>query len=266
MTIAIVGVGVMGEAVLAALLRSGQPADDVLIVDARPGRVEELVGRYGVPAVAVTEAARRADSLLLVVKPADLVSTLDSLAPSLDAGTTVVSLVAGVATRVIEAHLPPGTPVVRVMPNTPALLGRGMAAVAAGTHAHPAHVERTKELLAPTGDVIDVTESALDAVTAVSGSGPAYIFYLAEAMIEGGVHLGLPRDVASQLVVQTMLGAAAMLTESGQSPTVLREQVTSPAGTTAAALAQLDASGVRAATIAAMRAARDRSRELSDPG
>jgi pyrroline-5-carboxylate reductase len=154
-------------------------------------------------------------------------------------------------------------PVVRVMPNTPALVDEGMAAVSPGAHCDDAHLERAEALLRATGKVVRVPEHHQDAVTAISGSGPAYIFYVVEAMIEAGVLLGLPRSTATELVVQTLYGAATMLRETGEHPTVLREQVSSPAGTTMAALRQLDDHKVRAAFLTAMEAARDRSRELS---
>ena len=175
----------------------------------------------------------------------------------------VASLAAGVATDVIEAHLPAGTAVVRVMPNTPAQVAEGMSAVAPGTHASEDHVERVSAILAATGRVISLPERYLDAVTAISGTGPAYLFFVVEAMIEAGVHLGLPRDTATELVTQTMYGSAKLLRETGEHPTVLREQVTSPGGTTAAAVRALEDHAVRAAFLGAIEAARDRSRDLA---
>jgi pyrroline-5-carboxylate reductase len=272
MTMAIVGVGAMGEAVLAALLsgnanraegtRGEIGPDEVVVADARPARAEEIAQRYGVRVLPTADVAAGADTVLLVVKPADVVATLAEMSGSLEPTALVVSLAAGVSTDTIAAALGHANPVVRVMPNTPALLGEGMAAVAAGASASPEHVARACDVLAPTGKVLEVSEHALDAVTAVSGSGPAYVFYLAEAMVEAGVELGLPRQVATDLVVQTILGSARMLAETGASPTALREQVTSPAGTTAAALAQLDGQGVKSAISRAIAAAHARSREL----
>jgi pyrroline-5-carboxylate reductase len=159
--------------------------------------------------------------------------------------------------------VPDAVAVVRVMPNTPALVDEGMAAISPGTHCDDAHLARARALLEATGKVVEVPEYHQDAITAISGSGPAYIFYVVEAMIEAGVLLGLPRATSTELVVQTLYGAATMLKETGQHPTVLREQVSSPAGTTMAALRQLDDHKVRAAFLTAMEAARDRSRELS---
>src|SRR5699024_6126049 len=168
-----------------------------------------------------------------------------------------------VRTSSIESRLPEGIAVVRAMPNTPALVGEGMAALAAGKAATETHVATALDVLSASGRAVAVPEYQLDAVTAVSGSGPAYVFYLAEAMIEGGVHAGLPRDIATDLAVQTLYGAATLLRDGDVSATELRERVTSPAGTTAAGLRALDDGGVRASVLAAVEAARDRSRELA---
>ena len=174
----------------------------------------------------------------------------------------MVSVAAGITTAYLEAHLSAGAHVVRVMPNTPMLLGEGMSAIAAGTNATSADLTAAEQILAAVGKVVRLPESQLDAVTALSGSGPAYVFLLAEAMVDAGVLIGLPRPVALQLAVQTILGSALMLRDSGDSPTVLREAVTSPGGTTAAALRQFEDHGLRAAVNAALEAARDRSQEL----
>ncbi len=261
--IAVVGAGVMGETLLSGLIRSGKRAEDLLVAERRAERGAELTERYGVTVVSNAQAAERADTLVLVVKPQDMGVVLAEVAGSIRPGTLVVSLAAGVTTAYLEKRLPAGTPCVRVMPNTPALVDQGMAAVAAGTSCDEEHLERAEALLRAVGKVIRVPEKQLDAVTAVSGSGPAYIFFVVEAMIEAGVHLGLPRTTATELVVQTTLGAATMLRETGEHPVVLREQVTSPAGTTAAALRQLEDHKVRAAFLTALEAARDRSRELA---
>jgi pyrroline-5-carboxylate reductase len=182
--------------------------------------------------------------------------------PAITDQHVVVSVVAGVPTARIEAALEPGTRVVRCMPNTPALVAEGMTAIAAGRHAGPDDLDRAQALLAPVGRVVRVPESQLDAVTAISGSGPAYFFFLVEAMIEAGLLLGLPRDLAAELVIQTAVGSAVMLRDSGEHPVQLREAVTSPGGTTIAAIRQLEVHGVRAAVIAAIEAAGQRSAEL----
>ncbi|KRE60906.1 pyrroline-5-carboxylate reductase [Nostocoides sp. Soil756] len=262
-TVAIFGAGVMGETLLSGLLRSGRPADSLVITERRPERAAELAERYGVRVLDNTEAAAAADTLVLVVKPQDMGALLDEVAPHVAPGNLVVSLAAGITTAFLEAHLPAGRAVVRVMPNTPALVDQGMAAVSPGAHCEAVHLAEAQDLMAATGKVLEVPEKLQDAVTAISGSGPAYIFYVVEAMIEAGVVLGMPRATATELVVQTLFGAATMIKETGQHPTVLREQVTSPGGTTAAALRVMDDHKVRAAFISAMEAAATRSAELA---
>ncbi len=200
---------------------------------------------------------------MVVVKPQDMADLLTDIAPVLRPGQLLVSLAAGVTTSFIEEHVPEGVAVVRVMPNTPALVDEGMAAISPGTHCDDDHLARAEALLSATGRVLRVPENQQDAVTAISGSGPAYLFFVVEAMIEAGVHLGLPRPTATELVVQTVVGSAKLLRETGEHPTVLREQVTSPGGTTAAAVRQLEDHKVRAAFLTAMEAARDRSRDLA---
>jgi pyrroline-5-carboxylate reductase len=209
------------------------------------------------------EAAREADTLALVVKPQDMGGLLDEIAPELRPGQLVVSLAAGITTGFIESRVPEGVAVVRVMPNTPALVDEGMAAISPGSHCDDQHLAEAEQLMASVGKVLCIPERQQDAVTAISGSGPAYIYFVVESMIEAGVHLGLPRTTATELVVQTLVGSAKMLSETGTHPAVLREQVTSPAGTTAAALRELEIHKVRAAFLAAMEAARDRSRALA---
>jgi pyrroline-5-carboxylate reductase len=261
--IAILGGGVMGETLLSGLLRAGRDVEDVVITERRAARAAELSERYGVKVLQNTEAVAQAETVVTVVKPQDMASLLEEIAGAVRPGTLVVSIAAGITTSFVEQRLPAGTAVVRVMPNTPALVDEGMAAISPGSHCDAAHLARAEALLAATGKVVEVPEYHQDAVTAISGSGPAYIFYVVEAMIEAGVLLGLPRTTSTELVVQTLYGAATMLRETGEHPTVLREQVSSPAGTTMAALRQLDDHKVRAAFLTAMEAARDRSRELS---
>jgi pyrroline-5-carboxylate reductase len=261
--LAILGAGVMGETVLSGLLRAGWSADEIIATDRRPERQVELHDRYGVAILDNADAAAAADTLILVVKPQDMAELLAEIRPAIRPGTLVASLAAGVSIASIESGLPAGVAVVRVMPNTPAQVDEGMAAISGGAHATAAHLERVSAILSATGRVLSVPERYQDAVTAISGSGPAYLFFVVEAMIEAGVHLGLPRDVSTELVVQTMLGSAKLLRETGEHPTVLRERVTSPGGTTAAAIRRLEEHKVRAAFMIAMEAARDRSRELA---
>ncbi|PZF83147.1 pyrroline-5-carboxylate reductase [Jiangella anatolica] len=259
---AILGAGVMGEALLAGILQA-RPASGLLVGEKRADRAAELTERYGVEVVGNAEAVKRAGTVLLVVKPQDVGPLLDEVAASARQGQLFVSLAAGITTAFIEARLPDGVAVVRAMPNTPALVGEGMAAISPGTHSGEEQLSEAEELLRSTGRVVRVAEKQQDAVTAISGSGPAYVFYVVEAMIEAGVHLGLPRPTATELVVQTLSGSAKLLRETGEHPTVLRERVTSPGGTTAAALRRLDDGKVRADFLAAAEAARDRSRALS---
>ncbi len=264
MTVAILGAGVMGETVVSGLLRAGRAPAELLMSERRPARADELHERYGIDVVSNIEAARKADTLILVVKPQDMADLLDEIAPVVTPVQLVISLAAGITTALIEARLPAGVPVVRVMPNTPALVDEGMAAISRGSHCDEAHLVEAETLLRATGKVIRVPEKQQDAVTAISGSGPAYLFFVVEAMIEAGVHLGLPRSTATELVVQTMVGSAKMLRETGEHPTVLRERVTSPGGTTAAAIRELEDHKVRAAFMTALESARNRSRALAN--
>jgi len=261
--VAIFGAGVMGETLLAGLIRAGRPASELVVTERREDRAAELREKHGVEVVGNVEAAEKADTLVFVVKPQDMGALCDEIAPHVRPGALVVSLAAGITTEFLESHLPQGCPVVRVMPNTPALVDQGMAALAPGAHCDQEHLVEARQLLEAVGRVVVLDEKHLDAVTAISGSGPAYFFYIAEAMIEAGVFLGLPRSTATELVVQTCYGAATMLRETGEHPSVLREQVTSPGGTTVAALRTLDDHKVRAAFISALEAARDRSHELA---
>ncbi len=261
-TIAVLGAGKIGEALLSGLLSGGRSAEDLLFTERHPERAAELQARYGITAVTVKEAAERADLLVVAVKPQDIDPVLADLAPVLRPESLVVSLCAGLPTSLFERRLPSGTPVVRVMPNTPMLVGEAMSAVSAGRYAGPEHVALVTELLSCVGKVVEVPESQQDAVTALSGSGPAYFFYLVEAMIDAGILLGLPRAVAERLIVQSAVGAAKMLDEGESHPVLLREAVTSPGGTTINAIRELEKHGVRAALLAAIEAARDRSVEL----
>ncbi|MCQ0024368.1 pyrroline-5-carboxylate reductase [Streptomyces somaliensis DSM 40738] len=261
-TVAVLGAGKIGEALLSGMIRAGWPAARLLITARRPERAEELRTRYGVEAVPNADAARRADTLILAVKPQDMGRLLDELAEHVTPDHLVVSAAAGITTAFIEERLALGTPVVRVMPNTPVLVDEGMSVISAGAHATGAHLAHTEEIFGGVGKTLRVPESQQDAATALSGSGPAYFYFLVEAMTDAGILLGLPRAQAHDLIVQAAIGAAVMLRDSGEHPVKLREAVTSPAGTTISAIRELENHGVRAALIAALEAARDRSREL----
>jgi pyrroline-5-carboxylate reductase len=263
-TIAVIGAGKIGETLLSGLLRSGWPADRLMATTRRRERGEELSTRYGIKVVGNDVAAAQADVLAVAVKPQDAAALMADLAPLVPEDKLVVSLCAGLPTSFFAKWLPPGTPVVRVMTNTPALVDEAMTAISAGTHATSDHLALAEEMFRPLGRTIRMPESQQDAVTALSGSGPAYFYYLVEAMTDAGILLGLPRQVAHDLIVQTAIGSAIMLRDSGEHPVKLREAVTSPAGTTISAIRELENHGVRAALLAALEAARDRARELAE--
>lgn len=261
--VAVLGAGKIGEALLSGMIRAGWAPGDLLVTARRAERAEELRTRYGVEAVTNAEAAKAADTLILAVKPQDMGALLDELAPHVAADRLVITAAAGVPTAYFEERLTEGTAVVRVMPNTPVLVDEGMSVISAGRHAGEAHLVRTEAIFQPVGKTLRVPEKQQDAATALSGSGPAYFYYLVEAMTDAGILLGLPRAQAHDLIVQSAIGAAVMLRDSGEHPVKLREAVTSPAGTTINAIRELEKHGVRAALIAALEAARDRSRELA---
>ncbi len=261
-TIAVLGTGKIGEALLSGLLDAGRSPDDLMFTERYPDRATELEQTYRVRAVDTATAAGKADVLIVAVKPQDIDPLLTELAGLIRPSTLVVSLCAGLPTALYERRLPDGVPVVRVMPNTPMLVGEAMSAISAGRFAADAHLQLTEELLGSVGKVVRVPESQQDAVTALSGSGPAYFFYLVEAMIDAGIMLGLPRPMVTELITQSAVGAARMLRETGEHPVLLREAVTSPGGTTIMAIRELERHGVRAALLAAIEAARDRSVEL----
>jgi pyrroline-5-carboxylate reductase len=263
--LAVIGGGKIGEALLTGLVRRAGSASGIVLVGRSPERTATVAARHGVEVVDLAAAAARSRVLLIAVKPQDVDVLVQQLAPHVGPEHLVVSVAAGVPTARIEAALPAGTPVVRVMPNTPALVDAGMSVLSAGAHATAAHLDEAEELLSAVGEVRRVPESQQDAVTALSGSGPAYFFFLVEAMIDAGILLGLPRSLAADLIVQTAYGSAVMLRESGEHPVQLREAVTSPGGTTIAAIRELERHGVRAALIAALEAAHDRSVELGRP-
>ena len=253
----VVGGGKMGEALLAGLVGAGwAAADELAVVERLPERRDELAAR--VPGLVVTDAAVPADGVVLAVKPQDVVAACASLV----APARVLSIAAGVTLATLEGALPAGTPVVRAMPNTPATVGAGAAAIAAGTAAGEADLDWADTICSAVGITVRVPEGQLDAVTGLSGSGPAYVFLVAEALLEAGAAVGLPAEVTAALVNQTLLGAARLLSETDQGPEALRIAVTSPNGTTAAGLAVLDDRGVRPAFVDAVVAATERSREL----
>jgi pyrroline-5-carboxylate reductase len=263
-TLAILGTGRLGEALLSGLLRSGwADREQIRCTARREERARELTEAHGVRASTDSAAAAaEADVLLLAVKPQNIRALLADIAPKVHDGQTVISVAAGVPTAVLEALLPERTPVVRVMSNVPVQVDEAMSAVAPGRWADGDHLTIAEAIFGHIGRVVRLAEEHLDAVTALSGSGPAYFFLLAEAMIDAGILLGLSRDVATELIIQTMVGSAKMLRDTGRHPVELRESVTSPGGTTIAAIRVLEQERVRAAFLNAIEAARDRSVQL----
>ena len=263
--IAILGAGRIGEALISGLLSSGwREAADLTASARRQERAAELGERFGIAATTSNaEAAAGAALVVIAVKPQDLDVLLGELGTLVQPDQTVLSIAAAVPTAAIERHLASGVPVVRAMPNTPSTVHEGMAGICAGAHAGEQHLELAEEALRHLGAVVRVPESQMDAVTAISGSGPAYFALLAEAMIEAGILLGVSREISTQLVVQTMLGTAKQLRDEKMHPVELREMVTSPGGTTISAIRELEQAGVRAAFLNAIQAAMNRSRELA---
>ncbi len=259
----IIGAGIMGEALLVSFIKSGIDASNIVISDKRSERTAELSAKYGCEISSVENIASSSENILLVVKPQDMDSLLESVGKSISVDQRVISFAAGKKTSSIEKYLSEGVSVLRVMPNTPMSVGVGASAISAGSYAKDSDVAAVQELLKASGKTIVVDESLQDAVTATSGSGPAYFIRFVEAMIAGAVELGLTEADAHTLVVQTISGAAAMLDVEGASPATLRANVTSPNGTTFAALQSFEASDLEGIVKRAMTAARDRSRELS---
>jgi pyrroline-5-carboxylate reductase len=261
--IAVLGAGQMGEALISGLLRAGVVAPGEIIAAARRSdRAEQLAGAYGIEVLTAAAAAGRADTLVITVKPQDMGALLEEITPKVAPGTLIISVAAGITTGFIGRKLPAGVPVVRVMSNTPVLVDEAMSVISPGPHATEEHLQQAERLLRPVGKVLRIPESQQDAATALSGSGPAYVYFLVEAMVDAGILLGMPRANALEMVKQAVFGAATMLRDSGEHPVLLREAVTSPGGTTINAIRELEKHGVRAAVLAAIEAARDRGREL----
>jgi len=263
--VAILGAGTIGESLLRGLLSGGwREAGEVVVTVRREERAAELSERYGVRATTSNaEAVAAAALVVIAVKPQDFDVLLGEIGGLLSPEQTVLSVAAAIPTAAIESRIAEGVPVVRAMPNRAATVHEGIAGVCPGAHAADEHLTLAEEALAHLGAVVRVPEHSMDAITAVSGSGPAYYALLAEAMIEAGILLGLSREISTQLVVQTMLGTARLLRDEKLHPVELREQVTSPGGTTIRAIRELERAGVRAAFLNAIQAAMERSRELA---
>ncbi len=263
--IVFVGGGNMGEALISGLLRSTHwKPSQIIACDVRHDQLANLQLRYKVRASADNRwAVRQAGIVLLAVKPQQMKHVLEELGPVVRRKHLVLSIAAGITTSFIEGFLAKGVPVIRIMPNTPALIGQGMAVIARGRFARHAHERTARGIMETVGKVVSVPEREMNAVTAVSGSGPAYVFYVAEAMTEAGVKMGLPAQVADQLVRQTIKGAGALLAQSNEDARTLRERVTSPGGTTEAALKVMEGAKIRGIFMKALKSAKDRSNELS---
>lgn len=278
--IAIIGGGSIGEALLAGLIRAGRQAKDLAVAEKSPERAKHLSETYSVLLTSVADAAENATYVILAVKPADVAGVVGEIADAVaraeddSAEQVIVSVAAGVGTEFFESKLPAGSPVIRVMPNAPMVVGGGVSALARGRYATDEQLKDVAAIFDAVGGVVVVPEAHMDAVTAVSGSGPAYFFLMAEALVDAAVDAGLPRQVATDLVAQTMAGSAAMLLERldtqpseggaamDTSPAQLRATVTSPGGTTAAGLRELERGGLRAAVGNAVSAAKTRSEQL----
>lgn len=261
--VGLIGVGVMGEALISGLISSRFPKAQIVFTEKRAERAREISSKYGAREVDLTELVKSSDVILLVVKPQDLAQLLTSISGNLNKNATLVSFAAGKTTDFISEIVGADISIIRVMPNTPTLIGLGMAAISLGGSVNLEQAKFVSEFLATCGKVISIEENLQDAVTALSGSGPAYFFAFVEEMIKSGISLGLSSEQATTLAIQTMIGSAAMLEQSGKNATTLRENVTSPNGTTAAALKVFSEANLGDIVAKAMTAARDRSQELA---
>ena len=260
-TTAIFGVGKMGGAILHGLLGSDSFDDEVVVVVRSEEKAAELADVYGVRNLTSEEAAK-SDVLILTAKPQDMSAMLSEIAPYVNSNAVVISIAVGLTTEFFEKRLPAQVSVIRVMPNTPSLIGEGMSVLSAGKNCTETALKKAVEVMGCVGKTLVIEESLQNSVTAVSGSGPAYIFYVAEAMISAGEKLGLPKQVATELTIQTIVGAALMMRETKEAPEVLRKNVTSPNGTTAKAIEKFDEAKLMQIFAQAMEANHNRSREL----
>ena len=263
--VAVLGAGKMGGILLSAFFSSGMlERGQVHATVAHAERALALSQRLGVRCGTENlEAAREADLILLGVKPSQVVDVVRSIAPALNASKLLISIAASVSTSAIEAAAGDGVAVIRAMPNTPATLGAGMTALVRGRNATPEHMALAEQMFLTVGRVVQVDEKHMDAVTGLSGSGPAFLYIILEALAEAGVNVGLPRDVATQLAAQTMYGAARMVLETGAHPALLKDEVTTPAGCTVDGILELEAGGLRVTLIKAVKRATERAHELA---
>ena len=264
MKIGVIGTGKIGEALIKGVIASDLcRGDQIFASDVDAERLDTLHSELGInTSLENAQTATSAEVIILAVKPQIISSVIKSIKSQIAEGRLVISVAAGVKTRAIEDDLPDSAHLVRVMPNIACTVGQAISAIAAGTHATDADIETARTIFGSVGRVVTVPESMMDAVTGLSGSGPAFVFQMIEALADGGVHEGLPREIALKLAAQTVLGAAAMVLETGEHPGVLKDMVTSPAGTTIQGIRALEENGARAAMMAAVIAATRRSREL----
>jgi pyrroline-5-carboxylate reductase len=264
----VLGAGQLGQTLIQGWIDAGRiRRGDVGITTAHGARTRELARRLGVRGAADNpQAARDGDVIVLCVKPQQVLPVLEQIGPSLTRRQLVISVASSVSTALIESRLPAGVPVVRAMPNTPALVRRGMTVIAPGRHAGPSHLARARTLFDAVGRTLVLDERHMDAVTGLSASGPAFLYLVIEAMADGGVKVGLPRDVAIELAAQTVLGSGAMVIETGEHPARLKDAVTTPSGTTIDGILELEDGGLRVAMIKAVvratRRAGERAQEL----
>ena len=261
--IGFIGVGVMGSSIIKSLLMKSITSDQICIADKSPDKLDQLKSQYQVEVKEIAAIGKGCNVIFLAVKPQDLADVLNELKQTIQPETVVISIAAGKTIKFIEDQLQTNNPVIRAMPNTPAQIGKGISAIAAGAKVSSDELKIATELFSTTGEVVVVTEDKIDAVTALSGSGPAYFFYFIEAMVKAGVELGLTDEIASKLAIETISGSAAMLKESNLDAATLRKNVTSPKGTTAAALEVFSNSDLENIILKAMSAAKNRAQELA---
>ena len=261
-TTTFIGGGMMGEAILSGMIAAGTAAHDIVVVEKLAERRALLAGKYGIRAAELAEGVAAADFVIVAVKPQGFDETLVAMRPHLRASTVVISIAAGKTLATMERLLP-GTHCIRVMPNTPALVGEGMSAFSRGSLTSDAELQVAMSMLATVGRTVEIPEALQDAMTSMHGSGPAFYYYVMESFIEGGVALGLDRELASTLALQTFIGSAELIKRTGSTPEQLRKNVTSPGGTTAAAIAKFEELDLRGTLIAGQVACRDRGVELS---
>ena len=261
--IGFIGVGVMGSSIIKSLLMKSITSDQICIADKSPEKLEQLKSQYQVEVKEIAAIGKGCNVIFLAVKPQDLADVLNELKQTIQPETVVISIAAGKTIKFIEDQLKTNNPVIRAMPNTPAQIGKGISAIAASAKVSSDELKIATELFSTTGEVVVVTEDKIDAVTALSGSGPAYFFYFIEAMVKAGVELGLTDEIASKLAIETISGSAAMLKESNLDAATLRKNVTSPKGTTAAALEVFSNSDLENIILKAMSAAKNRAQELA---